>query len=163
MPTCQRARVNAPVRSTIFTVTHTGLPELPQPQLVSVTGVGEQHTPPPPPPLMDELQRPVMPVGTILPTGTVILGLTTSAPGPKMRGLSQNQCKAKLRPQHMSCVTTVKEGRQWQGWSFRFAGHLDRPREPRLTPQGPHCTHSSIQWIALGTTLLPRSLFVCLG
>ena len=31
-----------------------------------------------------------------------------------MRGLSQNQCKAKLRPQHMSCVTTVKEGRQWR-------------------------------------------------
>ena len=77
-------------------LTHAGLPELPQPQLASVTGVGQQHTPPTPPPPMDELQRPVMQVGTILPTGTVILGLTTSAPGPKMRGLSQNQCKAKL-------------------------------------------------------------------
>ena len=63
---------------------------------------------------VDEPQWPVLPTSTILQTGPVLIGLTTQAPGPKMQVPSKNQCKVKLMPQHMSCVTTVKEGRQWR-------------------------------------------------
>jgi len=93
---------------------HDGLLQPDPPQQASVTGVGRQPPPPPPPPPVDELQRPVLPTSTILQTGPVLIGLTTQAPGPKMQVPSQNQRKVKLMPQHMSCVTTVKEGRQWR-------------------------------------------------
>ena len=76
--------------------------------------MGRQPPPSPPPPLVDDLQRSVLPTSTILQTGPVLIGLTTHAPGPKKQVPSQNQLKVKLMPQHMSCVTTVKESRQWR-------------------------------------------------